>query len=89
MQQEGQANAPFPYQSSRRIAMTTMTRFIPIRSNFNEIAELQNRLNAIFQEFARPESGAEPAAPVASSGAASCPWSERDGGARKRSCAVA
>jgi HSP20 family protein len=36
----------------RRNAMT-MTRFVPIRSSFNEIAALQNGLNAIFSEFAR------------------------------------
>ncbi|HWZ51776.1 MAG TPA: Hsp20/alpha crystallin family protein [Granulicella sp.] len=46
--------------------MTTMTRFVPIRSTFHEITALQNRLNAMFQEFARPETGAEPAASVAS-----------------------
>jgi HSP20 family protein len=34
--------------------MTTMTRFVPIRSTFNEIAALQNRLNTMFNEFARP-----------------------------------
>jgi HSP20 family protein len=34
--------------------MTTMTRFVPIRSTFNEITALQNRLNSIFNEFARP-----------------------------------
>lgn len=35
--------------------MTTMTRFVPIRSTFSEIAALQNRLNSMFNEFARPE----------------------------------
>lgn len=34
--------------------MTTMTRFVPLRSTFNEIATLQDRLNSIFSEFARP-----------------------------------
>jgi len=34
--------------------MTTMTRFVPIRSTFSEIAALQNQLNSIFHEFARP-----------------------------------
>jgi HSP20 family protein len=34
--------------------MTTMTRFVPLRSTFNETASLQDRLNSIFREFARP-----------------------------------
>jgi HSP20 family protein len=34
--------------------MTTMTRFVPLRSTFNEMAALQDRLNSIFSEFARP-----------------------------------
>lgn len=34
--------------------MTTMTRFIPLRSSFNEMATLQDRFNSIFSEFARP-----------------------------------
>jgi len=36
--------------------MTTMTRFVPIRSTFSEVAALQNRLNAVFHELARPAS---------------------------------
>jgi HSP20 family protein len=36
----------------------TTTRFVPIRSTFSEIAALQNRLNAVFQELARPASAA-------------------------------
>lgn len=34
--------------------MTTMTRFVPLRSTINEMAALQDRLNSIFSEFARP-----------------------------------
>jgi HSP20 family protein len=34
--------------------MTTMTRFIPLRTPFEDVAVLQNRLNSIFNEFARP-----------------------------------
>ena len=37
--------------------MTTMTRFVPLRSTFNEMAALQDRLNSIFSEFARPAVG--------------------------------
>ncbi len=42
--------------------MTTMTRFVPFRSAFsplNDVAVLQNRLNSIFQDFARPEAAQE------------------------------
>jgi HSP20 family protein len=35
--------------------MATMTRFVPFRSPLNELAVLQNRLNSIFTDFARPE----------------------------------
>ena len=35
--------------------MATMTRFVPLRSSFNDLAVLQNRLNSIFTDFARPE----------------------------------
>ena len=34
--------------------MTTMTRFIPLRTPFEDVAVLQNQLNSIFNEFARP-----------------------------------
>lgn len=34
--------------------MTTMTRFVPLRSTFNDMAALQDRFNSIFSEFARP-----------------------------------
>ena len=34
--------------------MTTMTRLVPFRSGLNDVAILQNRLNSIFSEFARP-----------------------------------
>jgi HSP20 family protein len=37
----------------------TMTRFVPFRSGLNDVAVLQNRLNSIFNDFARPESGEE------------------------------
>ena len=39
--------------------MTTMTRFVPFRSTLSDVAVLQNRLNSIFQDFARPEGGQE------------------------------
>jgi HSP20 family protein len=32
----------------------TLTRFVPLRSGLNDVAVLQNRLNAIFQDFGRP-----------------------------------
>ncbi len=35
--------------------MTTITRFTPFRSPFSDLSVLQNRLNSIFTEFARPE----------------------------------
>ena len=35
--------------------MTTLTRFVPFRSPIADVAILQNRLNSIFQDFARPE----------------------------------
>ena len=35
--------------------MTTLTRFVPFRSPLAEVAVLQNRLNSIFNDFARPE----------------------------------
>jgi HSP20 family protein len=37
----------------------TMTRFVPFRSGLNDVAILQNRLNSIFQDFARPETASE------------------------------
>jgi len=33
----------------------TLTRFAPFRAPLNDVAVLQNRLNAIFSDFARPE----------------------------------
>ena len=39
--------------------MTTMTRFVPFRSPLADVAVLHNRLNSIFNDFARPESGEE------------------------------
>jgi HSP20 family protein len=35
--------------------MTTLTRFVPFRSPLADMAVLQNRLNSIFSDFARPE----------------------------------
>jgi len=34
--------------------MTTMTRFVPFRAPLEDVAVLQNRLNAIFNDFASP-----------------------------------
>jgi HSP20 family protein len=39
--------------------MTTMTRFVPFRSAMTDVAVLQNRLNSIFSDFARPEAAQE------------------------------
>ena len=39
--------------------MTTMTRFVPFRSPLADVAVLQNRLNSIFNDFARPEAAQE------------------------------
>jgi HSP20 family protein len=39
--------------------MTTMTRFVPFRSAVNDVAVLQNRLNSIFSDFARPDTTQE------------------------------
>jgi len=33
----------------------TLTRFVPLRSPLADVAVLQNRLNSIFNDFARPE----------------------------------
>lgn len=35
----------------------TMTRFVPFRSPLADVAVLQNRLNSIFNDFARPDGG--------------------------------
>jgi HSP20 family protein len=37
----------------------TLTRLVPFRSGLNDVAVLQNRLNSIFQDFARPEETSE------------------------------
>ena len=37
----------------------TLTRFVPFRSGLNDVAVLQNRLNSIFQDFARPDEASE------------------------------
>ncbi len=34
--------------------MTTLARFVPFRSPLADVAVLQNRLNSIFNDFARP-----------------------------------
>lgn len=41
--------------------MTTLTRFVPLRTSFEEVAALQDRLNSIFSEIAQPgtESGSQ------------------------------
>ena len=39
--------------------MTTLTRFVPFRSPLADVAVLQNRLNSIFNDFARPEAEQE------------------------------
>jgi HSP20 family protein len=39
--------------------MATMTRFVPFRSPLQDVAVLQDRLNSIFNDFARPESEQE------------------------------
>jgi HSP20 family protein len=38
--------------------MATMTRFVPLRGPFEDVALLQKRLNTIFNDFARPEGSA-------------------------------
>jgi HSP20 family protein len=35
--------------------MTTLTRFVPLRTPFEDVAGLQRRLNSIFNDFGRPE----------------------------------
>jgi HSP20 family protein len=35
--------------------MTTMTRFVPLRTPFEDVAGLQKRLNSIFNDFAMPD----------------------------------
>lgn len=37
----------------------TLTRFVPLRGGLSDVAVLQNRLNSIFQDFARPEGTSE------------------------------
>jgi len=37
----------------------TMTRLVPFRSGLSDVAILQNRLNSIFQDFARPEAASD------------------------------
>jgi HSP20 family protein len=39
----------------------TLTRFTPFRSGLNDVAVLQNRLNSIFNDFARPQADFQPA----------------------------
>jgi HSP20 family protein len=40
--------------------MTTMTRFVPLRTPFEDVVTLQKRLNSIFNEFARPAGEEKP-----------------------------
>ncbi|CAN5576552.1 Hsp20/alpha crystallin family protein [soil metagenome] len=47
--------------------MTTMTRFVPLRTPFEDVANLQSRLNSIFSEFARPQIVSDEQASPASS----------------------
>ncbi len=50
--------------------MTTMTRFVPFRgSSLNDVAVLQNRLNSIFHDFARPELGSQSGSEALATGA--------------------
>jgi HSP20 family protein len=42
----------------KEITTMTMTRFVPFRAGLSDVAVLQNRLNSIFNDFARPESEA-------------------------------
>jgi len=37
----------------------TMTRFVPFRTGFSDVAVLQNRLNSIFNDFARQDAATE------------------------------
>jgi HSP20 family protein len=39
----------------------SMTRFVPFRTGLSDVAVLQNRLNSIFQDFARPAGELTPA----------------------------
>lgn len=39
----------------------SMTRFVPFRTSLSDVAVLQNRLNSIFQDFARPVGELTPA----------------------------
>jgi HSP20 family protein len=39
--------------------MTTLTRFVPFRNTMSDVAVLQNRLNSIFNDFARPDTETE------------------------------
>jgi HSP20 family protein len=39
--------------------MTTLTRFVPLRSPLADVAVLQNRLNSIFSDFARQDGDQE------------------------------
>jgi HSP20 family protein len=40
--------------------MTTMTRFVPLRTPFEDVVALQKSLNSIFNEFAGPSITTEP-----------------------------
>lgn len=42
--------------------MTTMTRFVPLRTPFEDVVTLQKRLNSIFNEFGESKGAADEAA---------------------------
>ncbi len=48
--------------------MTTMTRFVPLRSPLQDVAVLQHRLNSIFNDFASPAVAEEGSAAERSNG---------------------
>jgi HSP20 family protein len=43
------------FRFAMEIKVMTLTRFVPFRSGLSDASLLQNRLNAIFHEIARPE----------------------------------
>jgi HSP20 family protein len=46
----------------------SMTRFVPFRSGLSDVAVLQNRLNSIFNDFARPAGELSPASETLATG---------------------
>jgi HSP20 family protein len=45
----------FEYMALGECFMTTMTRFVPLRTPFEDVAGLQKRLNSIFNDFVGPD----------------------------------